>query len=234
MAQREGQGGRDRKGAPVADGSNRILAAFLGTAERVERMLGSKAVAEHWDVPSALEGYTVAGLAGHLGRGVLTVEQYIEAPAPPEDAELTDAAGYLTTVLGTHDPIDSDFHRAVRARSFEASTIGAPALAREVGRARQHLAQHLDGAAMGRRIEVLQGVVITVEEYLRTRLVELVVHADDLAVSIGKGNEQELQPDAYEEVALVLVQVAVRRQGGLSVVRGLARRERHPEPIRAL
>ena len=29
---------------------------------------------------------------------------------------------------------------------------------------------------MDRRIEALQGVLITVEEYLRTRLVELVVH----------------------------------------------------------
>lgn len=218
----------------MADASTRILAAFLGAAEQVERMLGSKAVAEHWEDPSALEGYTVAGLAGHLARGVLTAEQYLEAPAPPENSEVTDAAGYMTTVLGTHDPIDSDFHRAVRTRSFEASRLGALALAREVGRARQQLAQHLDVAAMDRRIEVLHGVVITVEEYLRTRLVELVVHVDDLAVSVGKENEQDLTQDAYEEVAAVLVQVALRRHGGLSVVRSLARRERHPEPIRAL
>lgn len=214
--------------------STRILAAFLGTAERVERMLGSKKVAEHWEDPSALEGYTVAGLAGHLARGVLTVEKYIDAPAPTQNAELTDAAGYLTTVLGTHDPLDSDFHRAVRARSFEASRAGASALSREVGRVRQQLSHQLDVAALDRRIEVLQGVVITVEEYLRTRLVELVVHADDLAVSLGEENEQDIPQYAYEEAAAVLVQVALRRHGGLSVVRGLARRERHPEPIRAL
>jgi hypothetical protein len=218
----------------VADASNRILSSFLGTAARVEGILGSKAVAAHWDDPSALEGYTVAGLAGHLARGVLTVEQYVDAPAPPPNVEATDAAGYMTAVLGSDDPVDSDLHRAVRARSFAVSAAGASALAGEVGRARQRLSQRLTGATMDRRIEVFQGVVVTVEEYLRTRLVELVVHSDDLAVSVGEENAQDLPRDAYEEVAVVLVQVALRRYGGLSVVRGLARRERHPEAIRAL
>lgn len=218
----------------MTDASDRILSCFLAMAARVEGILGSKAVAEHWDHPSALEGYTVAGLAGHLARGVLTVEQYVEAPDPPQIVDATDAAGYMTAVLGAHDPIDSDLHRAIRARSFDASAAGASALVREVGRARQRLSQSLNATIMNRRIEVFQGVVVTVEEYLRTRLVELVIHLDDLAVSVGEENEQDLPQDAYEEVAIVLVQVALRRYGGLSVVRGLARRERHPEAIRAL
>lgn len=140
----------------------------------------------------------------------------------------------MTAVLGAHDPIDSDLHRAVRARSFQASAIGASALVREVGRARQRLSRRLTAGTMNRRIEAFQGVVVTVEGYLRTRLVELVVHIDDLAVSVGEENEQELPQDAYEEVAIVLAQVAVRRYGGLPVVRGLARSERHPGAIRAL
>lgn len=77
----------------LAETSNRILSCFLGMAARVERILGSKAVADHWGDPSALEGYTVAGLAGHLARGVLTVEQFVEAPDPPRILEATDAAG---------------------------------------------------------------------------------------------------------------------------------------------
>ncbi|WP_182976861.1 maleylpyruvate isomerase N-terminal domain-containing protein [Arthrobacter cheniae] len=213
--------------------SSAILTAFLEAAERVESVLDSTVVAEHWEDQSALEGYTVAGLAGHLARAVLTAEQYVDAPAPPGTVEATDAAGYLIAVLGDHDPVDSDFHRRVRARSHDASAVGAAALAQDVGRARRRLQEHLDGSTMDRRVEVLQGVVLTVEEYLRTRLVELVVHLDDLAVSVGEENRQDLAQDACEEAAVVLIQVAMRRHGALAVIHGLARRERHPEAVRA-
>lgn len=80
---------------------------------------------------------------------------------------------------------------------------------------------------MDPRIEVLQSVVVTLEEYLRTRLVELVVHLDDLAVSVGEETGQELPQVAFDEVAAVLVRVAVREQGRLAVVR-------HPAAIRVL
>ena len=211
----------------------RVLRTFLSTAEQVEMALGSDAVGIKWEEPSALEGYTVAGLAGHLARGVLTVEKYIDASAD-DSADDTDAAGYMVAVLDAHDPVDSDFHRAVRARSLDTAAGGAAALAAEVGEARKQLSRRLDEEGMGRRIEVLQGVVVTVEEYLRTRLVELVVHLDDLAVSVGSESGPDLSQEAYEEVATVLAQLAVRRHGGLDVVRGLARRERHPDAIRAL
>lgn len=214
-------------------GSTRVLNTFLATAQQVEVALGSEVVASRWEDQSALEGYTVAGLAGHLARGVLTVEKYIDAYAD-DASEATDAAGYMIAVLNTHDPIDSDFHRAVRARSLDAAAHGVASLAVEVGEVLQRLSRRLNDAVMDRRIEVLQGVVMTVEEYLRTRLVELVVHLDDLVVSVGGKSGPDLSQDAYEEVAAVLAQLAVRRHGGLEVVRGLARRERHPDAIRAL
>lgn len=217
----------------MRDVSNGILTAFLRAAERVEAVLDCRAVTEHWEDRSALEGYTVAGLAGHLARGVLTVEQYLDAPAPAVSAEATDAAGYIIAVLGGHHPVDSDFHRGVRSRSSGTAKVGASALAQEVGRVRLRLHGRLDGSDLERRVEVLQGVVVTVEEYLRTRLVELVVHLDDLAVSVGEENLQDLPDDVSEEAAIVLVQVAARRHGALSVVRSLSRRERHPEALRA-
>ncbi|MFJ5699185.1 maleylpyruvate isomerase N-terminal domain-containing protein [Arthrobacter sp. NPDC093139] len=217
----------------MTSSSPSVLSTFLAAAERVEVALCTEAVARHWEDSSALEGYTVAGLTGHLARGVLTVEKYLNAPAA-DNTKVTDAAGYMVAVLGVHDPVDSDFHRAVRARSREAASVGPESLARQVGEARQRLSTRLNEAVMDQRIEVLNGVVVTVEEYLRTRLVELVVHLDDLAVSVGDKSGPDLPQKAYEEVATVLAQLAVRRHGGLAVVRGLARRERHPDAIRAL
>jgi hypothetical protein len=66
---------------------------------------------------------------------------------------------------------------------------------------------------------------MTLDEYLRTRVVELVVHADDLATSLGV----ELAPPrpATCSVAIdVLVGVARIRHGDLAVLRALTRRER--------
>jgi uncharacterized protein (TIGR03083 family) len=207
--------------------------SFLKMAEQVEDLLGSKPVEECWQGPSALQGYTVGGLAGHLARGVLTAEKYLSSSVV-DTSEITDAAGYTATVLGSHDPVDSDFHRAVRTRSEEAAAGGPAALATEVREARERLAQRLNGAVLDQPVQVLQGVVVTVREYLRTRLVELVIHFDDLAVSVGEERRRDIPESTYEAVAVLLAQVAVRRQGGLNVVRGLARRERHPDAIRAI
>lgn len=148
-----------RNGVSVTGASCTILSIFLAMAERVEETLGSGAVAKHWQDPSALEGYSVAGLAGHLARGVLTVEKYLQAPAPSEDSEATDAPGYVVAVLDDQDPVDSDFHRAVRARSLETAAGGAASLAREVRETRERLARHLNDAIMDQRIKVFQGVV---------------------------------------------------------------------------
>jgi hypothetical protein len=164
---------------------------------------------------------------------VLTAEKYLSSSVV-DTSEITDAAGYTATVLGSHDPVDSDFHRAVRTRSEEAAAGGPAALAREVREARERLAQRLSGAVLDQPVQVLQGVVVTVREYLRTRLVELVIHFDDLAVSVGEERRRDIPESTYEAVAVLLAQVAVRRQGGLNVVRGLARRERHPDAIRAI
>ncbi|MGH3443436.1 MAG: maleylpyruvate isomerase N-terminal domain-containing protein [Nitriliruptorales bacterium] len=211
-----------------------VIDVFHGCAKAAQRLIEHDAVAARWDEPSALEGYTVGGLAGHLARAALTVERYLEAPEPPPDREPADAAGYLVAVLGAHDPVDSEFHRAVRARGAEAAADGPAAVAASLREARTRLAAGLDAATLERRVEVLDGLVLTVEEYLRTRILELVVHVDDLSVSVGLPGADGVPADAYDMVAAVLARVAARRHGGLATVRSLARRERHPDAIRAL
>lgn len=97
------------------------------------------------------------------------------------------------------------------------------------------MSRGLSASTLNRRIEVFQGVVLTVEEYLRTRLVEMVVHFDDLAVSAGAGNELELPQDTpTKKSQLSWCKWPFADTADLSVVRGLARRERHPDAIRAL
>lgn len=229
---------------------------FLHVAERAEDLIAEAAVAECWDEPSALEGYTVGGLAGHLARAVLTVQRYLDTaaddararaadvgPAGPDprradrrepDVRVTDAAGYLVAVLGSHDPVQSAFHQAVRRRGAEEARQGPAELVERLRAARTELAPRLAASDAFRRVMVLEQTVMGLRDYLDTRLVELVVHHDDLRVSVGADTSATLPPEAYERVACVLATVAARRVSGIEVVRSLSRAERHPEAVRAL
>lgn len=202
-------------------------------AAAAEQLIASDAVGRRWQDASALEGYTVAGLAGHLSRAVLTVEPYLDAAGRAEPDELADAAGYFVAVLASHDPVDSDFHRTVRARGAEQAADGPVVLAAAVRDARTRLAARLDAPTLRQVVTVRDGVTMTVEDYLRTRVVELVVHCDDLAASVGHDPEA-LPAEAYPVAAAVLAEVAVRRAGGLATVRSLSRRERQPHGVAAL
>jgi len=76
-----------------------------------------------------------------------------------------------------------------------------------------------------RRILVAKELVMDLDEYLATRIVELTIHADDLGVSVG--HEMPHLPGSAITIA-TLVDMARHRHGDLAIIRGLARRERDP------
>lgn len=207
-------------------------ALFLRVAAVAEDVVGDPRVGARWDEPSALQGYTVGGLAGHLARAVLTMDRYLDGGVA--EGRQTDAPGYLVDAMGTHDPVTSGFHAKVRERGEQEAQQGPAALTARMREARTSLAGRLDGVDPEQPIAVLDDAVIAVGEYIDTRLIELVVHLDDLAVSVGTGIGDEVPPEALERVASLLARVAARRVGGLATVRSLARAERHPDAVRAL
>jgi hypothetical protein len=200
------------------------LPAFLDAASTALHLLERRELAEHWAQGSVLQQFSVAALAGHLLRGMITVEQYLDGAEPGGPG--ISAASYFSTMIGSAD-INDPASQAVRTRGDEAAAGGPAALASEARAALERLSSRLGGVGSGRRLRVAAGLVMTLDEYLRTRVVELVVHADDLAVSVGV----ELQPPqpATCKIAIdVLVDVACLRHGDLAVLRALARRERDP------
>jgi uncharacterized protein (TIGR03083 family) len=212
------------------------VSGFLATVAAAERLLATPDLVEMWERPSALEGYRVSGLAGHLARAVLTLDGYLDVSPPTvgRDTVTTDAAGYIVAVLGGHDPVESGFHRAVRERAQTEAADGPLHLLERWRAAHGRLADRLPTADGERLVEVLDGVVLPLEAYVATRAVELVVHLDDLAVSLGRPEPPELPVAVVEQVAATLAVVAARRVGGLATVRSLARRERQREVVRAL
>lgn len=203
---------------------------FIDTAAGALRLLDEPAVAAAWASESALPGMTVGGLAAHLARAVLTVQGYLADATPSPDAEIVDAAGYLLAALP--DPGgDSDVDAQVLARAEAGGQDGADAVSQRAAAALDDLRRDLPAVPADHVLAVLGGVAIRLDEYLATRIVELVVHADDLVASVERMRPPAL-PAAGEATAVrVLAEVARRRTSTRAMVTTLARRERAPRQV---
>jgi uncharacterized protein (TIGR03083 family) len=203
---------------------------FLGSAQAAARLLEQPAVTARWDEPSVLTGYTVGGLAAHLGRAVSTPLGYLDAEITNRSAS-TDAVEYFLESLGDADPVDSDLHRSVRQRSDDMAASGPLAVLDATREALQSLTGRLEVEPDDRVVVVFGGVSMTLDDYLQTRIVELVIHADDLAASC-RGVDVGAIPDTAWAVAReVVAEVAARRVGDREFVLGLSRSERAQRPL---
>jgi hypothetical protein len=86
-----------------------------------------------------------------------------------------------------------------------------------------HLRMRLADEPEDRRVEVIDGFVLALDEYLITRIVELTLHSDDLCASVGKPTPAL---PGTELTIRTLVDVATMRHGETAVLHALARRER--------
>jgi hypothetical protein len=207
-----------------------IRRLFCAAADATAPLLADTALAARYDGPSVLAEFSLRGLAGHLLRAVTSVEGYLDAPRPPAGTgtagEPVTAADYYATVLGPGPPdINDDLSRSVRQRGLEAAPGTAAELAEAWAATTDRLRSRLAAEAAGRFVSVYGGIVLSLDDYLITRLVELVVHGDDLAGSLGV-EPPALRPEATGLVIDTLVEVARIRHGDTAVVRALARRER--------
>lgn len=202
---------------------NRVRRVFLDTTSVAAELVASREVASRWDDASALAEWSVKGLAGHLVRATTSVEMYLDADPAPTGEVVTPAAYYATAVEPSD--IDSEENRAIRARGDEMAAAGRDALIDLHRAAAERLATRLASEPEDRRIKVFLGMVLTLDDYLATRLVELTCHIDDLAVSVGVPTPA-LPPDARDIAIGTLVAIGRHRHGDLAVLRALARRER--------
>ncbi|MGA7271303.1 MAG: maleylpyruvate isomerase N-terminal domain-containing protein, partial [Acidimicrobiia bacterium] len=91
-------------------------------------------------------------------------------------------------------------------------------------RARRHVEARLAETDSGMLIEVF-GSTMAVDDYLVTRLVELIVHGDDLAFGLGAPTPA-FSSDAFAAVLECLWEMARRRAKPMDLVRAMTRVER--------
>lgn len=199
-----------------------VAETFLAAGRIAADLLASPEVEAAWDSPSALPEFTVRGLAGHLLRATGSVEAYLDRPEP--DGEPVSAAEYYVQAVEEPD-VHSEMHRAVRQRGEEEAAGGFEAVRARSYDLLERLASRLASERPDRKVRAYKDIALRLDDYLVTRLIELTVHVDDLAVSVGVP-PPELPAEATALAIDALVEAAKLKHGDLAVLRALTRRER--------
>lgn len=205
-----------------------VRAAFLDAGRVAADLLASREVESAWERESALPEFSVRGLAGHLLRATGSVNAYLDRPKP--EAAPVSAAEYYVQAVEEPD-IHSDVHRAIRQRGEEEAADGYDAVRDRSYELLETLRKRLGAEPPDRKVRAYKDLVLRIDDYLVTRLIELSVHVDDLAVSVGVP-PPDLPPDALRLSIDTLVEVARSKHGDLAVLRALTRRER--DQVKAL
>jgi Mycothiol maleylpyruvate isomerase N-terminal domain len=209
-----------------AESMNPTRQVFIDTANVSVSFVTSPVVVSRWNEPSHLTGMTVGGLACHLIRGGFTVLPAILDEAEPPGTRAFNASRFYA---GLTRDLDVEVHRGIRQSSAQAADGGPGSLA-GIDQILTELGARLAIESAGRRVVVMDGIEMALDDFLITRLVELVVHIDDLAASVGVPTP-ELPDLATDLVISCLTGVARRRHGDLQVVRALARQERRQPDV---
>jgi hypothetical protein len=208
-----------------------IREAFLTAAESVPSLLGSPAVTRAWTDPSALVGFTVGGLASHLAAQVVFVSDALDSPSPSE--EPVSLLGHYERVQWIGADLDADINVAIRSGGERTAAEGAAAALSHLENAIAFLRGALPAEPPDRLVQPPAGPwTLRLDDFLVTRMMEIAVHSDDLACSVGVPTPT-LPSSVLDPVFALLTTLAVGRHGAPAVLRALSRAERAPATITA-
>lgn len=202
---------------------------FLAAATTTVALLRTPEVADAWFTPSALPEFAVSGLAGHLAWQILMVPDVLIEPVPDEaPASLLDHYR-LASWIGTD--VNDEFNVRIRDIGEEFAAGGAVALADRTESTVDMLRQELSAQPADRLVRMPgRSWSLRLDDFLITRLMEVAVHCDDLAVSVEVPTPT-LPGPVLEPVFALLCSLAVQRHGQTAVLRALSRAERAPASI---
>jgi Mycothiol maleylpyruvate isomerase N-terminal domain len=212
-------GQRPDKAGVMTEGSD-IQPLFFEGARAIVGAIGDPAVKAAWDRPSVLEEQLVSSVAGHLARsGIWVVAEYLEG-TPTGRPDFESAGAYFAAVAVGASP---EMKRSVRDRGAAVASLGREEILRRSRDTLSLLETNLAELGPGHLMAVMAGKVMTLSDYLVTRVVEQAVHLDDLARSV----EREPWPLSAEHHALaisVATDIACRAHGSDATLRAVYRR----------
>ena len=201
--------------------------AFLDAARTAADTVQTDEVAAAWWEPSALSQWTVGGIAGHAYLACRIARRSLDAPLPVGLAVESPSAGGLSRMrIDLASELEAENHRTIRGDGEHVARRGPAAVAAKFRDLIAALESRLEVEPADRRVPAPSGeVAYLLDDWLESRTIEMLVHADDLAVSVGL--PPLVLPDAAAAVAIHgLVDIARHRVGDLAVLRALSRGER--------
>jgi len=202
---------------------NRLDAEFpIAAAVALEQIQRSE-VRDQWLLPSALPKMSVGALACHLGRQVVRAAELLPVATDIPPLDSVDTHYHQAAWVMSTSPDDPPNNRSTDEAE---AAHGAAALADQCSAALQTVRRLLTGGTAQDVVAIpWQGWSLRRDDFLLTRMLEIVVHADDLALSVGV-RTPEFPGEVFAPVRDLLVRLAVRRHGQSAVISALARSER--------
>ena len=206
-----------------------LIDTYFEVAECAADLLDDPETAKRWDEPSALEGLSVGGLVAHITMGSRYILHLLDGPEVA-DAPVVGIGHYVAAFK--MDAFDADIHRYIRDKCTHSASYGHE---RTIARFHQSIAalrNRLAGESGDRILDMRPTLpwAITLADRIRLQVWDLVVHVDDLAVSLGRSGAEA--PTGASTVAIdAMLEAARSQRGDRAVIRALSRRERSPEKI---
>ena len=164
--------------------------------------------------------WSVRSLVGHTARALITVRDYLELD-PASQVDMETAGDYYGQIYLIYTNPEAIAQRGVDA----GIALGDHQVERIEALKQSALDQIL--AQEPSRLVSLGGMGIPLDEYLKTRVFELVVHSIDIARATGQ--EAHFDPDLIEQAAALAAGIAARKGDGEQLLMALTGRENLPE-----
>lgn len=204
--------------------------AFLEAAGSAAELIRRPAVAEAWDKPSALSKMTVGALAAHLANQVINTRDVLAAGE--SKAGPIPLLRHYERAAWVGADLDDDVNVSIRTGAAQVAGDGHDGLVARLDAALADVERMLGSAPPAAVAVPWQGWTLSLEDYLVTRMMEITVHSDDLAASVGL-ETPDLPETVLAPVLALLVNLSLRKHGQAAVVRTLTRSERAPGDITA-
>jgi hypothetical protein len=204
--------------------------AFLAATDHVVAIVSLDEVAARWGEPSALADWRLGGLVAHLAGQPVTAASLLAAAPATDPIPLGEHYARAAWVSAS---LDDEINVAIREGGDEKAGAGRDDLLAAVVAAREALPALLARQPDDRAVLIpWQGWSLRLDDFLVGRMMEIVVHGEDVAASVGV-QAPALPPEVLDPVLTLLAGLAVRRHGQAAVVSALTRAERAPASISA-
>jgi hypothetical protein len=202
---------------------NRLDGAFVTAAAATLDLIRRDEVRDQWPLPSVLPKMSSGALACHLGRQVSRAAELLPMAADTCPLECVDKHYEQAAWVKSTSPDDPPNDRSTDDAE---AALGPTALANRTANALETARRLLKTGAAHDVVPIpWQGWSLRRDDFLLTRMLEIVVHTDDLARSIFIGTP-EFPAEVFASVRDLLIRLAVKRHGQSAVVSTLARSER--------